>query len=87
MISSVEALAEEDGVARVAPIELGDLRASGHPTVESDGHVIYDRPPRQHRLTEDELKVKGEAREALGRLLPGHRGGRITGTGLNPIGG
>lgn len=46
-----------------APFEFGDLRASGHPTVEDDGHVVYDRPPLVHRLTEDELKAKDRVRD------------------------
>jgi hypothetical protein len=78
MIRAVEALAEEDGVAKLAPLELGDLKSSGHPTVTSDSHVVYDRPPRQHRLTEAELRAKGQAIDALKRLgMAGHRGGSI----------
>ena len=30
----------------------------GHPQVDADGHVVYDRPPKQARLTEAELKAK-----------------------------
>jgi hypothetical protein len=58
MADCMERLAEEDGVATRAPLEWGDLRDSGHPSVTSDGATTYDRPPRQHRLTEEELKVK-----------------------------
>ena len=57
MRSAVEDLAEDGGVATHAPVLYANLRASGHPSVTSDGAVIYDRPPRQHRLTEDELKA------------------------------
>ena len=86
MIRSVENLAEEGGVAKLAPVELGDLKSSGHPTVESDGHVVYDRPPRQHRLTEQELKAKGQAIDALKRLgMGGHRGGSIEPGPVNVI--
>ena len=74
-IDAAENLAEEGGVATRAPVEFGDLRASGHPTVTSDGEVIYDRPPRQHRQTTDELKAKDKAREALpGAWIPWSHG-------------
>jgi hypothetical protein len=32
-------------VAVRAPIEDGELRGSGHPTVRKGGAVVYDRPP------------------------------------------
>jgi hypothetical protein len=54
----VEDLAEDGGVARLAPLEFGDLRDSGHPSVTEDGAVVYDREPRQHRLSDEELKAK-----------------------------
>jgi hypothetical protein len=57
MIAAMEALAEEDGVATHAPVLYANLRASGHPIVTDDGHVVYDRAPRQARLSEDELKA------------------------------
>lgn len=57
MIESVENLAEDGGVATHAPILYSNLRASGHPSVVSDGTTVYDRPPRQHRLSEEELKA------------------------------
>jgi hypothetical protein len=53
----MEDLAEDGGVATKAPVLYSNLRASGHPIVTDDGVVIYDRPPRQHRLTEEELKA------------------------------
>lgn len=60
----------EWGVAALAPVLFGDLRDSGHPqvwspsaTIKGDGVPRYDRKPRQHRLTEYELKAKA-------RLLP-----------------
>ena len=71
MIRSVENLAEEGGVATHAPIEFADLRASGHPSVTSDGEQVYDRPPRVHRLTPEELKAKDKARDALNKLTGG----------------
>jgi hypothetical protein len=57
MIRSCEDLAEEGGVATRAPLLWDNLRASGHPIVTSDNVVIYDRAPRQHRLSEEELKA------------------------------
>lgn len=57
LISSMEDLAEEGGVASHAPVLYSNLRASGHPIVTDDGVPIYDREPRQHRLTEEELKA------------------------------
>ena len=57
MKAAVEDLAEDGGVATRAPVLYANLRASGHPSVTSDGETVYDRPPRQHRLTEEELKA------------------------------
>lgn len=60
-----------------APFEFGDLRASGHPFVVDGGHVetveagktditggqtVYDRPPAVPRLSEEELRAKGDVR-------------------------
>jgi len=50
-----------DQVELSAPREWGDLLASGHPTVEQGGRVIYDRPPKVARLTEEELRAKSRA--------------------------
>lgn len=57
MADAMEDLAEEGGVATHAPVLYSNLRASGHPMVTSDDVTIYDRPPRQHRLSEEELKA------------------------------
>jgi hypothetical protein len=57
LIASMEDLAEDGGVATRAPVLYANLRASGHPMVESDGVTVYDRPARQHRLSEEELKA------------------------------
>jgi len=62
IVNAVEDLAEDGGVATRAPVEFDDLRRSGHPTVTSDGVEIYDRPPRQHRLSEEELRIKARLR-------------------------
>jgi hypothetical protein len=50
-----------DQVELMAPVEFSDLRRSGHPTVTAGGRTVYDRPPKQRRLTEEELKVKSRA--------------------------
>lgn len=64
MAHNMEHLSTE-GVYIEAPWEFADLRASGHPTVESDGVLIYDRPPHMHRLSAEEIKIKNK----LSRLL------------------
>lgn len=57
MRDAMEDLAEEGGVATHAPVLYSNLRASGHPSVTSDGETVYDREPRQHRLSEEELRA------------------------------
>src|SRR5450755_140352 len=57
MVASMEDLAEDGGIATHAPVLYSNLRASGAPSVTSDGAEIYSRPPRQHRLSEEELKA------------------------------
>ncbi|MGW1676031.1 hypothetical protein [Saccharopolyspora sp. NPDC002376] len=39
-----------------APVEFSNLRESGHPSVVDGGRTVYDRPPKQRRLTEQELR-------------------------------
>lgn len=39
-----------------APVEFDNLRRSGHPSVEDNGSVVYDRPPEVPRLTEEQLR-------------------------------
>ena len=51
-----------DQVEEHAPREFGDLLRSGHPEVIQGGRTIYDRPPKQHRLTEAELRIKNRLR-------------------------
>lgn len=58
LIDAMEDLAGEGGVAHYAPVEWHDLRDSGHPSVTEDGRTVYDRQPRQHRLSDAELKAK-----------------------------
>jgi len=50
-----------DAVEITAPREFFDLMRSGHPKVEVDGRTVYDRPPKVHRLTEEELRAKSNA--------------------------
>ena len=50
-----------DQVEVRAPVEFNDLRRSGHAQVTQDGRTVYDRPPKQARLTEAELKAKSRA--------------------------
>lgn len=52
-----------DQVEIYAPVEFNDLRRSGHPKVEHHGHLVYDRPPKQHRLSAEELRIKNRLRK------------------------
>lgn len=56
MIDNMEDLARQ--VSERAPVEFEDLRRSGHPTVTSDGALVYDRPPEVPRLSDEELRAK-----------------------------
>jgi hypothetical protein len=56
MVRSMEDLSGQ--VESEAPREFGDLRLSGHPEVRQGVRTVYDRPPRQHRLTDSELAEK-----------------------------
>jgi hypothetical protein len=80
-----------DGVERIAdvyaanaPREFANLSLSAHPSVTDNGTVIYDRPPSQPRLTEDELKALNALR------LPAHERARMQSNAtarLKPFGG
>jgi hypothetical protein len=48
-----------------APIEFGDLKASGHPQVWHNGARVKNREPNLHRLSEDELRAKSEVSRLL----------------------
>jgi hypothetical protein len=50
-----------DQVELEAPREWGDLMRSGHPEVHVGEVQRYDRPPKVHRLTEQELRIKSRA--------------------------
>ena len=62
MIRNMENLSTE-GVYKNAPWEFADLKASGHPIVETDNQTIYDRPPMVHRLSDEELRMKDHLRQ------------------------
>lgn len=48
----------------LAPLDLNNLRRSGHPTVTDDGVLVFDRVPKQARLTEEELRELRKAHNA-----------------------
>jgi hypothetical protein len=58
-----------DGVETYAPVEFADLRRSGHPSVEQGWRIIYDRMPRQHRLSPEELRIKSRLRQLPPQLI------------------
>lgn len=61
MADNMEALSR--AVFEEAPFEFGDLKASGHPEVTSDGVVTYDRPPNVGRLHPAEMEAKQHLRD------------------------
>jgi hypothetical protein len=76
---SVEHLSDQ--VELLAPVEWADLRRSGHPSVSQAGRLLYDRPPKQARLTEEELRAKSRAimriRMAAGKTVYFMRHGKV----------
>lgn len=58
-----------DQVEWHAPLEFGDLSRSGHPMVLLDQVVHYDRPPKQHRLSKSELRIKNRLRRLPPELI------------------
>jgi len=50
------------GVQLRAPVEFGALKRSGHPSVTRDGATVFDRPPTVGRLSEEDLRRRGELR-------------------------
>ena len=70
-----------DQVELSSPREWGDLMKSGHPTVHLGEEAIYDRQPKVHRLTKEELKVKSRAilraRLAAGLTVYFMRNGKV----------
>lgn len=72
MIDNMEDLS--DRVLELSPVEFGDLRDSGHPTVEDNGEIVYDRPPVAHRQSAEELKAKHRLADTGVRLR--HRADR-----------
>lgn len=51
-----------DRAELMTPWEFGDLMHSGHPAVTRGGRDVYDRPPKRHRLTPEELRLKSRLR-------------------------
>lgn len=70
MTKNMEDLSQQ--VYDKAPWEFADLRASGHPSVDTDGHRVYDRRPMVGRLSKADLKIKSHLRY----LFEPHRYGR-----------
>ncbi len=70
-----------DQVELSAPREWGDLLKSGHPQVHLGAREIYDRPPKVHRLTKEELRAKSRAtlraRLAAGLTVYFMRNGKV----------
>jgi hypothetical protein len=60
MADNMEELSKQ--VEIQAPIDISNLRRSGHPTVTDNGETVYDRAPQQSRLSEGELKELRRAR-------------------------
>lgn len=58
-----------DEVETEAPREFGDLMRSGHPEVRQGERIVYDRQPRQHRLSEGELRMKARLRHLPPELI------------------
>lgn len=54
MIESMEDLSDQVQVN--APVDINNLRRSGHPFVYDNMAKVYDRAPKQRRLTEEELE-------------------------------
>lgn len=48
MARAMERLSGE--VERLAPLDIGNLRKSGHPMVTSGSRTVYDRPPKSERI-------------------------------------
>lgn len=44
-------------MAASAPVELSNLRKSGNPRVFDNGRQVYNRPPWQRRMSEQELRA------------------------------
>lgn len=69
MITNVERTATN--ASRRAPVEFWDLRKSANPQVRDNGKLVYNRPPEQRRLTEEETKQKVKWRNmGLGNKYP-----------------
>lgn len=59
MIRNMEDLS--DSAEAKAPRQFGNLEKSGHPRVRDGLEIVYDRPPKMHRLTEAEIRAERRA--------------------------
>lgn len=74
-------------MAAKAPREFANLSLSGHPTVTDNGDVVYDRPPVQHRLSEEELRELCKLRYPAHALhAAAEAAGKTKGPRLAPFG-
>jgi hypothetical protein len=60
MAQCMESLATRVGSA--TPVLFSNLRRSGNPQVFSNGSRVYDRPARQRRMSEQELRAQRRGR-------------------------
>ena len=67
MARSMEHLSDQ--VEIQAPLEWGHLRRSGHPEVRTAVRHVYDRPPKQHRLTRAEIRYYNRLRHLPPEIL------------------
>lgn len=51
---------------RFAPVEFNNLRNSGNPQVFDNGAKVYDRPARQPRMSEEQLRAQRRRRGGSG---------------------
>jgi len=49
-------------VEHLAPIDENDLPRSGHAQVHDQGRLVFDQPPKVHRLSDAELRAKAARR-------------------------
>lgn len=53
---------QDNRLHRYAPVDFNNLRNSGNPQVWDNGAKVYDRPARQPRMTEEQLKAERRRR-------------------------
>lgn len=61
------AMEDQDGrLHRYAPVDFNNLRNSGNPQVFDNGAKVYDRPARQPRMSEAQLRAERRRRGGSG---------------------